>query len=40
MSRLARVAIAVALILGGQWLAGQPELYMPLFDAIREEVYQ
>ncbi len=39
MSRLARVAIAVALILGGQWLAGQPELYMPLFDAIREEVY-
>ena len=38
MSRLARVAIAIAIVLAGQWLAGQPNLYMPIFDAIREEV--
>ena len=38
MSRLARVAIAIAIILGGQWLASQPDLYMPIFDAIRDEV--
>ena len=38
MSRLARVAIAIAIVLAGQWLAGQPHLYMPIFDAIREEV--
>ncbi len=38
MSRLARVAIAITIILGGQWLANQPDIYMPLFDAIREEV--
>ena len=38
MSRLIRVAVAVAIILGGQWLAGQPDLYMPVFNAIREEV--
>ena len=38
MSRLARVAIAIAIVLAGQWLAGQPHLYMPVFDAIREEV--
>ena len=38
MSRLVRVALALAIILGGQWLASQPDLYMPIFDAIREEV--
>jgi len=38
MSRLVRVAIAIAIVLAGQWLAGQPHIYMPLFDAIREEV--
>ncbi len=38
MSRLVRVALAIAIILGGQWLASQPDLYMPIFDAIREEV--
>ena len=38
MSRLARVAIAITIILGGQWLASQPDIYMPIFDAIREEV--
>ena len=38
MSRLARVAIAIAIVLAGQWLASQPHLYMPIFDAIREEV--
>ena len=38
MSRLARIAVAIAIILGGQWLASQPDIYMPLFDAIREEV--
>ena len=38
MSRLIRVVLAVAIILGGQWVAGQPNLYMPIFDAIREEV--
>ena len=37
MSRLFRVAIAIAMILGGQWLAGQPDIYMPFFDALREE---
>ena len=38
MSRLVRVALAIAIILGGQWVASQPDLYMPIFDAIREEV--
>ncbi len=38
MSRLVRVAVAIAIVLAGQWLAGQPHLYMPIFDAIREEV--
>ena len=38
MSRLVRVALAVVIILAGQWVAGQPNLYMPIFDAIREEV--
>ncbi len=38
MSRLFRVAIAIAIVLAGQWLATQPHLYMPIFDAIREEV--
>jgi len=38
MSRLIRVALAIAIVLGGQWLASQPDLYMPIFDAIREEV--
>jgi len=38
MSRLVRVALAIAIVLGGQWLASQPDLYMPIFDAIREEV--
>ena len=37
MSRLARVAIAITIILGGQWLASQPDLYMPIFDALRDE---
>ena len=30
--------MAIAIVLGGQWLASQPDLYMPIFDAIREEV--
>ena len=38
MSRLVRVALAIVIILGGQWVASQPDLYMPIFDAIREEV--
>ena len=38
MSRLVRVALAIAIILGGQWVASQPDLYMPISDAIREEV--
>tara|TARA_Y100000815_G_C13253451_1_gene466431 strand:- start:153 stop:446 length:294 start_codon:yes stop_codon:yes gene_type:complete len=38
MSRLVRIAVAIAIVLGGQWLASQPDIYMPLFDAIREEV--
>ena len=38
MSRLVRVAVAIAIVFAGQWLAVQPHLYMPIFDAIREEV--
>jgi M6 family metalloprotease-like protein len=38
MSRLVRIAVAIAIVLGGQWLASQPDIYMPLFDAIRDEV--
>ena len=38
MSRLVRIAVAITIIIGGQWLASQPDIYMPLFNAIREEV--
>ena len=38
MSRLVRVALAVTIILDGQWVSCQPNLYMPILDAIREEV--
>ncbi|MDP6899443.1 MAG: M6 family metalloprotease domain-containing protein [Candidatus Thalassarchaeaceae archaeon] len=36
MRNVIRVVIAVAIILGGQWLIGQPNLYEPIFDSIYE----
>ena len=38
MGNATRVVLAVFILLAGQWLAGQPDLYQPLFDAIRDEV--
>jgi M6 family metalloprotease-like protein len=38
MSNALRVILAVAILLGGQWLAEQPDIYEPIFDAIRDEV--
>ena len=38
MGNIVRVLFAAAILVGGQWLAGQPDIYDPFFDMIRDEV--